>query len=461
LKKKERPLVIVKEVKKSLILSDLGEEEKALGLHEAMPLSTAQIIVPHLNYLMQNDDYAHACLLRLATLSFIFSPQIALDNLGILMNITGCSHLFGGDMSMIKSLETFFLEKGLKCRIGLAHNPLLAKATSLFAQSISSDLKSLPLTALFVPESIINTLHSLEIFNMGTLLSFSRPMLAKRFGLGFINRIDELCGIVIKTPSYLTEQYNFSIIKDDQNIRSHDYFMLVLKTMIKIIFTQLRKYYFLPKEIIINCSDSYKKHIIFKIAVTFAHNRMNEWLELIFLRTQQHNFMHGIEKIHMTCSTYELYRDSQDDFSKKTSSHMRMSASTDKLKSLLGNNNIFFQRVNNNNTPEKSCYKDISLIKKDNKKQLLPPRPIHLLQKAIPVKAIALEPDNPPARIMWQNKVMNIVHASGPERISDAWWLKKEEPPRDYFCVESEKGQRLWLYASGEPKNWFLHGFFA
>ena len=60
--------------------------------------------------------------------------------------------------------------------------------------------------------------------------------------------------------------------------------------------------------------------------------------------------------------------------------------------------------------------------------------------------------------------------ARGPERIASEWWREGENENegadssagRDYWQVETEEGDRLWLYRELRPgrARWFLHGFF-
>ena len=93
------------------------------------------------------------------------------------------------------------------------------------------------------------------------------------------------------------------------------------------------------------------------------------------------------------------------------------------------------------------------------------PRPLVLLDRPEPVAA----PDHPdpPARFRWRRAEHACLAATGPERIAPEWWL--DEPawrsgPRDYWRIETEAGQRLWLFfAHGGVVSggWFCHGIFA
>ncbi len=47
----------------------------------------------------------------------------------------------------------------------------------------------------------------------------------------------------------------------------------------------------------------------------------------------------------------------------------------------------------------------------------------------------------------------------GPERIETGWW-REAVVERDYFRVETNTGQRFWLFRQNDSGQWFLHGEF-
>ena len=83
---------------------------------------------------------------------------------------------------------------------------------------------------------------------------------------------------------------------------------------------------------------------------------------------------------------------------------------------------------------------------------------------------MAVLPDQPPVVVTWRGKRRRIVRADGPERIFGEWWLRPREMQavRDYFVVEDEHGDRLWVFRAGDgvdagtgSHKWFLHGIFG
>jgi protein ImuB len=74
----------------------------------------------------------------------------------------------------------------------------------------------------------------------------------------------------------------------------------------------------------------------------------------------------------------------------------------------------------------------------------IPPRPGWLLTQPTP----------------WRGQVQQIL--CGPERIEAGWW-EGEEIRRDYYVVETDQGQRAWVFrqAGQQDGMWMLHGWFG
>ncbi|MEO1275528.1 MAG: DUF6504 family protein [Pseudomonadota bacterium] len=95
-------------------------------------------------------------------------------------------------------------------------------------------------------------------------------------------------------------------------------------------------------------------------------------------------------------------------------------------------------------------------------------RPLLLLPHPEPVAALAAVPDGPPVRFRWRKAAYAVTRVEGPERIACEWWRDgRGALTRDYFRVETEGGQRLWLFRNGlygretDRTRWHVHGIFA
>ena len=98
------------------------------------------------------------------------------------------------------------------------------------------------------------------------------------------------------------------------------------------------------------------------------------------------------------------------------------------------------------------------------------PRPARLLPSPEPIETLALLPDHPPAFFTWRGIRRRVRRADGPERVFGEWFHSDAElaAVRDYFQVETEAGERFWLFRDGDGEDagtgsqcWFLHGVFG
>ncbi len=98
-------------------------------------------------------------------------------------------------------------------------------------------------------------------------------------------------------------------------------------------------------------------------------------------------------------------------------------------------------------------------------------RPARILRRPeLLSNVVALLPDHPPRRFVWRRQAYSIVAGDGPERIHGEWWRNERElwAVRDYFRVETERGERFWLFRRGDgvegrtgDLSWYMHGVFG
>ncbi len=86
------------------------------------------------------------------------------------------------------------------------------------------------------------------------------------------------------------------------------------------------------------------------------------------------------------------------------------------------------------------------------------PAPVRL--HSLRAGMVSVAPDGPPIRFRLGGHVHAVARALGPERIETAWW-RGPTVRRDYYVVETESGERLWVFRSLRDGGWFLHGVFA
>ena len=82
------------------------------------------------------------------------------------------------------------------------------------------------------------------------------------------------------------------------------------------------------------------------------------------------------------------------------------------------------------------------------------PRPLFLLPEPLAV-AGALEPGS---ALEWEGDRGVVLRAWGPERLRGEWW--SEPFARDYYVVDLEDGERVWIFRDGLDGSLHLHGIF-
>lgn len=86
-------------------------------------------------------------------------------------------------------------------------------------------------------------------------------------------------------------------------------------------------------------------------------------------------------------------------------------------------------------------------------------RPLCLLDPPQPIDVIGVALDGPPAIFHYQRQRHRVARCFGPERIETGWW-RGESSRRDYYRVETDSGDRWWLFRCLQDRRWFLQGVF-
>lgn len=91
--------------------------------------------------------------------------------------------------------------------------------------------------------------------------------------------------------------------------------------------------------------------------------------------------------------------------------------------------------------------------------------PLLLLEQAEPVDAAVTTAGGPPAWIRWRSSAYPLRRAQGPRRVAPEWWLSGEQPGREYWLMEDDRGRCFHLYrelaAGEEPCRWYVQALAA
>ena len=81
-------------------------------------------------------------------------------------------------------------------------------------------------------------------------------------------------------------------------------------------------------------------------------------------------------------------------------------------------------------------------------------RPLRLLATPEPLRVLARVVVD---HLWWGNRQFQIARAWGPERIETGWW-READIRRDYYRIETDHGDHLWIFRCLQTGGWFVHG---
>jgi hypothetical protein len=157
------PLVIAGRANNALYVQALDE----LGLYKGQPLANARAMVPALTIRPAEDNKDRALLEQIADWCDRFSPFVATaPRDGLLIDITGAAHLFGGEAAMLNHVSGKIAGQGFAVQAAIAGTAPAAQALARFAPNHiaapgteEQALARLPVAALAADEKIIAALR--------------------------------------------------------------------------------------------------------------------------------------------------------------------------------------------------------------------------------------------------------------------------------------------------------------
>ncbi len=196
------PLAIVTRAGNADRLACLTAAAEAEGLARGMTLSDARALCPGL-VTRPADPLAEAAFLRgLARWATRFAPRVACDGTdGLVLDITGVAHLFGGEAALLADLAAGLARLGLSLRLGAAGTPGAAWALARFGAlrvaapgAEAAALAPLPPAALRLPEPTLAALDRLGLRRIADIAALPRAGLARRLGPEVLMRLDQATG---------------------------------------------------------------------------------------------------------------------------------------------------------------------------------------------------------------------------------------------------------------------------
>lgn len=453
-----------------------------LGLRPGMAAAHARALVADLDVQDADLDADRALLDRLALhAARQWTPAASVSGEdGLWLDLTGTTHLFGGEQRFCRRLLAFLKRLGLTAHIAIAATPGAAHALARYGNSHirlldagqeAQALADLPLAALRLEPEALASAARFGLGRIADLYPMPRGPLARRLGLRTVERLDQARGLIaepiipvlpteaplvtrqmlepIGTPDSITQV--ISDLVDDLVIvllRRGIGALTVLLTAVRVDGE--------PQRLIVGASRATRdaKHLKRMFSLRLAQLEPGLGIETMHLVVPHHEPL-GAEAMGALLAT-----------SRKGSD---LAPLVDQLSARAGEAALFRLSSHESDVPERAARRIAPMQVPTGWPAWK--RPVRLLrQPELLSNVVALMPDHPPRRFTWRRQDYRVVAGDGPERIHGEWWRTDREKwaTRDYFRVEAEGGERFWLFRRGDgvdpdtgDLSWHMHGLFG
>lgn len=465
----EGPFVLTLKQQNASRIYCLNAAATKQGLHQDMPYADARAFCPSLQSRVAQPEQDQQFLHTLRRWATRYCPWVGLeDKNGLVMDVTGSTHLFGGEAAMLTDMRLRLMRAGLSVRIGLADTRGAAWALAHYDEGIAPNgaalaaLTALPVAALRIEDSMSITLQRLGLRSIGDLAGVTRATLTQRFGPGLLLRLDQALGIQPEEISPYTDQPHYAVrMTLPEPIGLLSDVMAGAERLLGQICTKLKTQEVGARNLCMTLRrvDQGQQQVELRLARPLRDP--NRILPLFEQGLSEVDAGFGIDQLRLEATQVETLPVQQI-------SHVS-SGRKDKLDDLvsrlgtrIGLENIQRFLPADSHIPERSfivapaAYSDPV----GNWIRTPQPRPILLF----PPEPIAGTGSRPPARFRWRRMLLTTGRATGPERIAPEWWLQDDKwrsGLRDYWRVETREGRRLWLFSTPQNPGWFVQGEFA
>lgn len=488
----------------------LNDAARALGVSRGQLLADALAVAPGLG-VYEADVHGDAkALKQVSDWCGRYTPWTVPDTAstheepdGILLDITGCAHLFGGEAGLAVDIVARFAGFGFPARVGIAPCPGAAWAIARFGTPLDGDvvpliakdrvaasLDPLPLAALRIGLSMVDDLARLGVKRIGDLRKLPRAPLVARFGKVLAERLDQALDraaepvspdmplVVFRTRRQFAE--GLMVLADiEQAIRllSDDMVPLLKEARHGARALQLHLFRTDGVRIEVLVGTSSPSDEAAHLAALFSERLTGFGHDL--------EIGLGIEAMVLSVTAADPLTPSQADMTEAKKSRLKRRPAdlgflVDRLGNRLGFDRVGRVEPRESHIPERAVVFIPAIAGIRPLEEGREPhdwrmevrqrvgRPLRMLLCAEPVDAIAEVPDGPPRQFRWRRVTYHVARSEGPERIAPEWWRqRKPAHVRDYYRVEDNEGRRFWLYRDGvlgretDTPQWYVHGVFG
>jgi protein ImuB len=496
--KQETPSVVVAKENNALVITSLDDAAARYGLTIGLPLANARAICPDVQ-VFDADPAADAKTLDdIADWCDRFTPLVALDAPhGLFLDITGCAHLFGGEVRILKLLCDALTAQGFAVSAAIASTAICARTLNrhahghIIADGAEADaVGPLPVFTLGASDVVTNGLRRAGLKTIGDVASRARHEITARFGAAFTTRLEQALGQGDSPisprkplPDYIVEQ------RFAEPVATETVIAATLSRLAVTLVASMEKQGKGARRLEASFfrTDGVVRTLVVDTGRAVTRGGVIDRLfrERLDALSDPLDPGFGFDLIRLSASHTEIVVQQQRDLDSNVHDNDELAALIDRIAARIGGKRVVVHLPQDTHIPERAALaapaqQNLAVATAAEwpaRETGEPPlRPLRLFDKPEPINVpLATIPDGPPHHFTWRRALHAVVRVEGPERIAMEWWKQDGKSlTRDYFRIEDAGGLRFWIFRDGlyeselqdeegkpTPANWFVHGLFA
>ncbi len=425
----------------------------------------------------------------------------------VLANITGCGHLFGGELGLALEMQGECLERGYRVRVSVADSPGTAWAIARAAQwadlpwtpLVASEghdelwMSRLPIEALALQPGVVRSLRELDVEKVGRLLELPVGEIKRRFGDETLWRIDRALGRVqepleclpMPDPVMAGRIFEFPVSRSD-------WLQEGLRELVVEVAARLQSRGRVAWRLVCRVRSetasgettggaSWTEWVTGLVEP--SHEAEHLW-ELVQLQSQRRHWPSEVVELEVVAEGVVTPESSQKGLfgtGVEAESAMRngrpgrgVARLVERLSSRLGDRAVSRPVLCDAVVPEAASVlvpmggevagdavvETVTEPGLEWERQFgAAGRPLRLFESPRAIEVVTVVIEGPPVRFVWDGRSRLVMRYWGPERIETGWWTDREVS-RDYYRVETGSGEWCWLFFRRRDARWFVHGVF-
>ena len=441
------------------------------GIAPGTPLADAQAIVPGLVTHPADPAGDAAALRALAGWCLGFTPLAApVPPDGLVLDITGCAHLWGGEAPMLAEIARRARDLGFAVRAAIAGTAagalVLARGADgaiVAADRQAAAVAPLPIATLRLDPPLAELAERLGLRRIGALAAQARGPLARRLRPATLALLDEVLGRSSRPITPIRPAPPAEAALDcPEPILTAEAIAAAIARLTARLCDDLIGRGEGARRLTLTCTRTDGTVQRIGMGTGLASRDADHLARLLAPQIEWIDPDFGIERMVLAAEVEPLDARQGGLPGSAAAAAARREALArllDRLRGRLGARAVV--RLD----PVPGHWPDQAVEPADPLAPPRPlpagrPRPVRLARPPRRIDGVSLLPDGPPVRL----GAARVRRAEGPERILPPWWqFGLCEAPRDYWRVETERGQRLWVFArrGEDAPEWFIHGWFG